>query len=834
MDYTGRIVTKNQVVPTASSAPGIWTLDEAMQYTKQGKWPPGYQISRSVRLRSSAGGYFNRTPTTTSNRTTWTWSGWIKRGAFAADVQYVFALLQPAVINEGCRITADNTLDFYLGGVSVAQLITTQVFRDPSAWYHLVVAVDTTQATSSNRIKIYINGSQVTAFTTANYPTQNYATGWNTTYPQYIGYQQSGWYLDCYMTEINFIDGQALTPASFGYTDTATGVWQPAPYNGTYGTNGFYLNFSDNSAATATTIGKDYSGNGNNWTPNNISVTAGTTYDSMVDVPINYGYDTGVGGEVRGSYCTGNPLWAHTSTITLSNGNLTAVWPGYWFGGTIGMSTGKWYWEFQITAGTVGAAIGIATIDRQQDQGLSNSTGGYAYGYINDGTKFVSVSSTPTTTSYGASYTTNDILGVAYDATNATITFYKNGSSQGTAFTGMTVATYLPAFGNTTGSSMTAQLNFGQRAFAYTAPSGYKALCTQNLPTATVSNGANYMAASIWDGNQTARTITNTVNGISFQPDFIWTKSRSNVESHRLSDSVRGGNGTVLYTLLSNVTDAEAADTDSTGFVSTGFTIRTGANTPNITGRTYVGWQWKASGSTVSNTAGSITSTVSASTTAGFSVLKYTGTGSNATVGHGLGVAPNMVITKRRDAADGWVTYHTSLTSGAYILSLQSTGAQASNATVYNSMTTRSSTVYSVGTDTSTNASGGTYVAYCFAAISGYSAFGSYTGNGSGDGPFIYLGFRPRWWMHKNYGAAGDGWWVYDSVRNTYNSLNFLIQANLSNAEVTQTGTGIPMDFVANGVKIRNASGDGSINGSGSTYIYAAFAENPFTLARAR
>ena len=235
--------------------------------------------------------------------------------------------------------------------VAVAAASSTAVFRDPSAWYHVVVAIDTTQATAANRIKLYVNGNQVTAFSTATYPAQNYDTSFNkASTAQEIGRRASNsdLFLDGYMAEVNWIDGQALTPSSFGETDSITGVWKPKAYSGTYGTNGFELNFSDNSASTAATIGKDYSGNGNNWTPNNISVTAGATYDSMTDVPT-------LTSATAANYCVLNPL--ATSNGTLNDGNLTwspsgnnaSVWSSF------AVNTGKWY--FEMTKGTSGDAF---------------------------------------------------------------------------------------------------------------------------------------------------------------------------------------------------------------------------------------------------------------------------------------------------------------------------------------------------------------------------------------------------------------------------------------------------------------------------------------------
>jgi hypothetical protein len=279
---------------------------------------------------------------------------------------------------------------------------------------------------------------------------------------------------------------------------------------------------------------------------------------------------------------------------------------------------------------------------------------------------------------------------------------------------------------------------------------------------------------------------------------------------------------------VSNSTAAEATDANGlTAFGSTGFTLGTDANY-NGSGRTYVGWQWKANGAAVTNTAGSITSQVSANTAAGFSVVTYTGTGSNATVGHGLGVAPSMIIARGRSAGIAgfnWRVYHGSLAATAY-LEINTTSAQQTDATVWNS-TAPTSSVFSLGSSGNVNGSTQTYVAYCFAAVPGYSAFGSYTGNGSTDGPFVYLGFRPRFIMFKRTDSA-NVWSILDSTRDTYNVTNLSLQPN--NAIAEETGKNI--DYLSNGFKQRQT--DGGWNASGGTYIYAAFAENPFKYANAR
>ena len=834
--YLGNVISATAPTVSVSGASGIFTLEEQMQAA--GTWPIAglYPITRSVRLRSSASAYFNRTPASAGNRRTWTWSGWVKLGSLSTTLNLMYAY--SADSDSGLCQLSYQTNQLRIQGYSASFLmVSTPVYRDPSAWYHIVYKVDTTQATAADRVRVYINGVEITAWATNTPPPQNTDTAINNNVAHNIGRntRNSNDYLDGYFAEVNLIDGQALSPTSFGAFDALTGVWNPIRYSGTYGTNGFYLNFSDNSAATATTIGKDSSGNGNNWTPNNISVTAGTTYDSMVDSPTNYGSDTGAGGEVRGDYCIFNPL--NATDTTFSNGNLRMVTASPGYGrpqlSTFGIASGqKFYAEFVVTSVgassdvTIGIDDGSIVPAYYSNSGSTSGIPANFRGYRNGGGTYVG--STYTSGSPGISYTNGNTISVAVDRSANQITYYKNGSSVYTQSIASSVDQYYLCVMTFTGSA-DLTLNAGQTAFSYTAPSGFKALCTQNLPTPTVNNGANYMAASIWDGNQTARTITNTVNGISFQPDFIWTKSRSNAESHRLSDSVRGSNGTVLYTLLSNDSAAEGADTDSTGFVSTGFTIQTGANTPNITGRTYVGWQWKASGSTVSNTAGSITSTVSANTTAGFSILTYTGTGATATIGHGLGAVPSMMIMKKRSNAGSWKVYHTVL-GNTKILEMNAVDGAQTSSTYWNN-TSPTSTLITVGSNGDINASGETYVSYCWTAISGYSAFISFTGNGSGDGPFVYCGFRPRYLLIKRYDATGDPWWVIDSTRSPYNQTILALRPNSSNAE--DSGGNANFDFLANGFKART-SGGGNGNESGATYIVAAFAENPFTLARAR
>jgi hypothetical protein len=351
------------------------------------------------------------------------------------------------------------------------------------------------------------------------------------------------------------------------------------------------------------------------------------------------------------------------------------------------------------------------------------------------------------------------------------------------------------------------------------------------MPTTyAIPDGRTVMAATLYTGTGAAMSVSNAVNGVSFQPDWVWIKSRSNITSHGLFDVNRG----VRNVLQSNATSVEAletAGTSLTSFDSGGFALGTNGSTvsTNVSAYTFVGWQWKAGGTAVSNTSGSITSTVSAGATQGFSVVTFTAqTSGTATVGHGLGVAPSLIITKVRNGTSGWTTYHSALGNTKYIV-LNETAAAVTLSTAWNN-TSPSSTVFTLGSAFA--AASQTMVAYCFAPVAGYSAFGSYTGNNSADGPFVYLGFRPRWIMFKDSSAVAV-WMIMDTARNTINVLDDGLAPNNTSAESTYSNTA-QVDFLSNGFKIRATNANQYwANISGNTYIYAAFAENPFKYANA-
>jgi hypothetical protein len=541
----------------------------------------------------------------------------------------------------------------------------------------------------------------------------------------------------------------------------------------------------------------------------------------MTDVPTNTSATVA-------NYCVLNPLIvpkvASPAVAVINEGNLAVYNSGAsnWLavGSTVGVSSGKWYWEVTPVGTLNGVAIGIHKSDTYFGSaivGYSGDPDGYAY--LENGNKI----NNSTGTAYGATFASGNVIGVALDMDAGTLTYYKNNTSQGTAFTGLS-GSFMPA--SSVAQSCTLYHNFGQRPFSYTPPTGFVALNTFNLPTPTILQGNKYMDTNLLTGNGSAQTI---VNQAQFKPDLMWIKSRTvNGYYHVLTDSVRG----ITKALYSNATDSEnTLSTRITAINSNGFSLGTSGDV-NDNAQTFVGWQWQAgAGTTSTNTSGSISSTVSVNATAGFSVVTYAGTSAAATVGHGLGVAPSMIIVKSRTLGTGnWCVYHKSLGAlGAVFLNL--TNAYAANSNIWNN-TAPTSTVFSLA---GSDANNGNCVAYCWAEIAGFSKFGSYTGGGNtgasapnANGPFIYTGFRPEFVLIKRTSSAAD-WEIFDSSRGSFNSNRPWLQPNLSNAETSAEA----VDFLSNGFKIRAESG-ALMFPDGATFIYAAFAEHPFKNANAR
>ena len=759
-----------------------------------------FNLDRSLRFRGSASAYLNKTPASASNRKTWTWSGWVKRGQLnPASYNALFSSATNGSNTDlSCLRFSTDTLQFFAAN-GTNSAVTTSVFRDTSLWYHIVAVLNTTGV--ANGFTLYINGVQqsltYTSFTADLQPSIN------NTVPHNIGAQlDSGsgrlFYFDGYLADVYFIDGQALAPTDFGTYD-GNYYWTPKAYTGTYGTNGFHLEFEDFSAATAAAIGKDTSGNGNNWTPNNINLTTpantNTSWDSMTDVPTLTSTDTA-------DYCTLDPLTASVpSTIKDGNLQITGTMTGTAMAvvGNMPVSAGKWYWEC-IPNGTNSTGIaGIITssVVLTTAVGAGWLTGQNYYFYFQNGNKSIN----GTSSAYGATFTTNDIIGVALDLDVGTLTFYKNGVSQGVAATGITGA-YVPfTYDSSAGScSINWAFNFGQRGLKYPV-TGYKALNSYNIAEVT---------------------------GDLESPDFVWIKSRSASGDHALFNSVTG----VGKYLRSNSNLPVATDVNSLiQFNKNGFLLgnSTAANTLSTT---YIAAAWKMSATTATNNNGNVSSQVRANTNAGISIATFTTPASgNFTVGHGLGKIPSMFILKTTSGTDNFYVYNKNFdTPTTYYLQLNSGSVILSSASLWGSTNpTLDVVTLGVGGGIAANATG---IIYSFTDIEGFSKFGKYISNNDPNGPFVYTGFRPRWLIVKRAvvtaGSTG-GWFMYDAARNTYNVMDKYLFAEGTAGENTLA----VFDFTANGFKIR--SNNVHVNTTaGDTYIYMAFAEAPFKFALAR
>ena len=794
-----------------------------------------YRIQRSLRFEDGDAAYLRKSDFGTPGSTKiFTFSAWIKRGqlgdwfpiAGSHSGTYAFTTF---------AVDSSDRLVWRVRNSSISDLTrieSTARLRDNSAWYHVLLQRDSTDSTAGDRAKLYINGVRVTDFDTEN--TDELDRTYSSDFLQDINIgrvqisSSNIKYADGYIAEYYYIDGTALDPSSFTETDSTTGQLVPKKYTGSFGTNGFYLNFADNSAATAAAIGKDLSGNGNNFTPNNISVTPGTGNDSLEDTPTN-------------NWCTINPLDGPTSTtLHYSQGNLTTESTSNsarnLVNGTFGVTSGKWYWELTVDNANGRCIVGVALADANRHDYVGKDDKGWGI-YQLTGNKYHN----GVGKSYGSAWTTaGDVVQIALDADNSKIWFGINGTfiaggnpaaGIGAAYTNVTGGALFPSIGDgSSGGDYKATLNFGQQAFVYTPPTGFKSLNAANLPGGTVKKGSEYFNTIVWSCDGTSpRAIT----GVGFQPDFIWTKPRSTADDHLLMDVIRGtGNQKWLAT---NSTSAEGIAFNNgnvTSLDSDGFTVGTtgGTNQLNATSRAPVAWNWKAGGSGSANTDGSISSTVSVNADAGFSIVSYTGNGTaGATIGHGLGVAPSMVIVKNRDTATDWSVWAEPVVDqygAAYAIFLQAQSGAGSYSGVFNS-TAPTSTVFSVGTSSSTNTSSDDYIAYCFSEVEGYCKIGKYTGNGNTNGRFVYTGFRPAFVMTKRIDSTGS-WYMFDNTRAPFNEAEPYLLANATNVEATDLG----WDLLSNGFKHRTSYIEQ--NNSSGIYMYMAFAETPFKYANAR
>ena len=932
------------------AAPHIITDDSALG---------GSVIEKSLRFDRNDNAYLSRTPSSAGNRKTFTFSAWVKLGQTGINVSNDPGngpFFSCGAAGTGSNMTLRITNNGYIGidYYGIGGFYSTGRLRDPNAWYHCVWVMDTTESTAANRMKVYVNGDLF--YNSGMNLSQNADTPLNNNNVTTIGaysYNTSYAYkLDVYLTEVNFIDGQALTPSSFGYTDSQTGLWRPKKYEGVYGTNGFHLEFKDNSSTSA--LGKDTSGNGNNFSVSNISageelVTNGefnsdsdwskdsswtisggkasnggggqiyqtisvvsgkiykmkaimdfTSVSSIANTSIGF-RDTGdssfyayqatfsngsktdftpnainemsvtwistVTGSVRARcyssddvsidnwsvkevtdcmldtpsdrYATLNSVNGYSYNTTFANGNLFANIPasntyGRAFG-NIPIKSGKWYWEvYYNQAGGNGNYLYVGLQD--PESGFYRAVRG------SDGEQY------PNTGGTAVRFATGDIINVAVDLDNGKWYIGRNGtywySGNPVAGTGFVhsdlisanprtpIDGLVPLFYNATGgATQQFSVNFGQQPLSYTPPTGYKIINSKNLPVQNdpIIRPQKHFDTITYTGSDTssARTVT----GLEFSPDLVWQKRRNGTNWHSWFDTVRG----VGKELFSNSNTTETTN-NQYGYISSfnndGFTWSPGSTNNsdgNESSGTFVSWCWKAGGAAVTNTDGSITSQVSVNEEAGFSIISYSGNNTdNATVGHGLGKTPALLITKNRDntISPAWHISHVSLQTN-YDVALDSTDAAWNPSTNgWHELTNSSVFTLKKGSTNgyNTNRNGDNYIAYCWAEIPGYSKFGKYTGNGNTNGAFINLGFKPAWILVKR-SSASENWALWDNKRDGgFNPNGYLLRPDSTNDEGGNV-TGHQIDLLSNGFKLRFTDTKG--NGNGSTYIYMAFAEQP-------
>lgn len=662
--------------------------------------------ARSLRFDRDAEAGLTRTPSSGGDGTNYSFSCWIKRGELTDTSSYDYTLFSVYDSNSNNAKFYIDRSDAHLRfevralGSTAVNLATAMELRDTAAWYHILL---TMKSGFQGFTKIYVNNELAAE-------TSDKGGGRvNAVSPHGIGVEMDSLdgraYFDGLMAEVYMIDGQTLDPTDFGEYDS-NGLWVPKDYSGGYGTNGFYLNFSNNSSTS--NLGKDYSGNGNDWTVTNFSVTTGSGDDSFVDMPTN-------------NFATLNPLDESPSGV--DNGNLDATSANAY--PTIIPGSGTWYYEVNGT------------------------------GYTWNGTR--------------AGWTK------------------RSGSH-----------------------------NFGQRAFNGTATAD--TLCTANLPTPVIADPSEQMDIVTYEGNgSSSRTIT----GINHSPDIVWIKDRSAAVAHRLADTLRGAGNYITP----NNSDIEGTDTNGvTSFNSNGFSLGNNGFY-NGSGDAYVAWCWNVAEGNSSNNVGSINNTLRINSTADCALIEYEGNGTaGATVGHSLGAEPEFIIVKNLDRAVHWSVYHKQLGNNKRFR-MSASGAAATGSQFWNN-TTPTNSVFTLGSSNNVNASGEFHLAMCWAGIEGYSKFGTYTGNGSAEGPFVNLNFRPRFIMIK--GDASLDWRMFDSERDGYNPDNNYLATNANDAE----GTDTVLDLLSNGFKINSTQAE--VNTTSTNYYYAAFAEMPFVYANAR
>ena len=767
---------------------------------KVGKFVPftdSGTIAKSVIYNRGDTPKLSKTPGSNGNRKTFTISVWYKptdlgtdRSIMAADTSASgddYAML---------KLNDANKLWFYSGTAGGGDVISTRTFEDSSKFYHFLVAVDTTQSTASNRVKFYVDGDLITSLDTASYPSQDGDLNFNSTsYPMAVGSFNSltSICVGGHLAEFNFVDGTALTPSTFGLTDTSTGRWIPKSLTGiTYGTNGFRMQFANSAGQT---IGDDTSGNGNDYAVSNLAAT-----DIVTDSPTqNFAtFDP---------LDSGNNAGATPGTATLAEGGtrITAGSnPSNWdqYRTSKPLTSGKWYVEVTITSFNTSTILGVVSRNQNIKGGgwYSDQATGWSYDAANG--KVENNNSGYLT--YGSARSQGHVVGIAVDLDNGKLWFSEQGTypNSGNPATGAN-----PAFSNlelavldgglcfteVRGYSGHNDWNFGQRSYAHTPPTGFSAVQQDNYPE---------------------------TGDFSFIPDLVWTKNRDQTDDPTFYDSSRG----VKNRLRTNSTDGEDVTSDGLQkFLQGGYQTEDDV-AQNSIAESYVSWMWKAGGGTTSaNTDGvgaTRACTIQKNTDAGFSIVEWTGGGSAATIEHGLGAVPQFMFYKRKSAdGDGWIVYHHKMAADPSLGSfqMQTAGQFSDDATLWNDTapTAQLATIGSYGMGNTEKR-----VGFFWTGVEGFSKFGVYEGTSNAVGTYVYTGFKPALVMVKAV-DANQGWVVFDNARYPSNPNKGVVYWHISNVERVGTEN---MDFLSNGFKCRDDDADMNA----ATIMYAAWAEHPF------
>ena len=765
--------------------------------------------------------YFNKSGITPDSDKKFTFSCWFKIGEKGSRLNTGLFNSNTDGSNGGnvtryaplATFTANGNLfgyDYDSGGYNW-YFSTNRTFEDTSKWYHFVLAIDTTQSTSTDRMKIYIDGDQITSFSSTVYPALNqdlYTVMAGGYHILGLGYNAK---FDGYIAEVNLIENQQLTPSTFGLTDTSTGRWIPKTLSGiTYGTNGFRLTFADSSA-----LGDDTSGNTKDFTATNLASTDQTTDSPSQNFP---------------TFDNNQTIDNAGGTNIFSEGNLRVDMDYGGSGNQYGMAlmnpayavtSGKYYWEHKlISQSHTNPSIynlsmpGIIDLNKDADitSYIGHTSGPTTYSWYTLG-GYVFCDGTYDTQQYLPGGSTlpaiGDIINFALDMDNGAWYIGVNGTyvtangavgdpTSGSARTGA-VRTFAPntrkyIYGTSTQSGFNCvdEVNFGQKSFTHSIPTGYTKWQQDNVPS-------------------TDKNI----------PGMCWVKNRDSASwYHTIIDSSRGA----LKEIYTNGSFVEATQANSLRkFLKGGYQTGEAGNWNNG-GDRFVSWNWVANNGTSSaNSNGSIASVVQANQTAGFSIVKYSGnSGSAGTIGHGLSAKPEWIMVKDRDASSyEWMVQHTSLGATHYG-SISSTDPFYDNDTIWND-TEPTSSVFSIGTNGSVNTGTNDYVAYVWHSVDGFSKFGSYSGNGDADGKFVYTGFTPVWIMVKRSTASGYNWQIWDTKRSPINPVTN--QALFADGTFAEGGTS-KLDILSNGFKWRGT--EAWVNASSVTYVYMAFAEHPF------